>query len=212
MPRHLLEHVDLALLRGDGETVGGASDVAAGGVVPGWRLHEARHQRRLRQSDFAGGLAEVALGGGFDPIALVPVVDAIQVRLEDLVLRVPLVDLEREDHLAELAAHRRLAGFLGVEHRVSDELLGDGRGTRQALAGQRDVGRAEGRERIEALVGVEVDVLGGQGGLHEVRRHLLEWHDGPSATVRIVDLPQELAVAIEDLGCLEAHGAGALEH
>src|SRR5579864_3419444 len=119
-------------------------------------------------------LAEVILGGGLDAVALIPVVDAVQVHLEDLVLRVVLVDLGRENDLAQFAAYRRLARLVWVQYRVAHELLCDGRGSRLALAGDVDEGRPSGCDRVPALMLAEVDVFGGECRVDGVLRDVLD--------------------------------------
>ena len=47
-------------------------------------------------------------------------------------------------------------------------------------------------------------VLGGQRGVDQVLRDLVERDDRPLAAVGVVELPQELALAVEDLSGLEA--------
>ena len=168
VPRHLLEDVALAVFRHHGNAVVGTGGVAAGRGVQRRRLHQAGDERRFSQVQVVRRLAEVALGGGLHAVALVPEVDAVQVHLEDLVLGVAVVDLIRERDLAQLASHRRLVRLVGIEHGVADQLLGDRRGARGSLAGHVDPCRAERRQRIDARVLVEVDVLGRQERLHHV--------------------------------------------
>ena len=79
-------------------------DVAAGRVVLRRRLHQAGDQRRFGHVEVARVLVEVALRGGLDAVALVPVVDLVQVHLQDLVLGELLVQLIGQDDLARLAA------------------------------------------------------------------------------------------------------------
>ncbi len=84
-----------------------------------------------------------------------------------------MLEPDRIDHLLELARH----GALGREEQILGELLGDGRaaldhGARFEIA----EGRAHEPERIDAEMLVEAAVLGGEHGLGEVRRQMLEPH------------------------------------
>jgi hypothetical protein len=72
-------------------------------VELGGRLGQPGEQRCLGQRELRRRLAEVGFGRRLDPVRLVAVVDAIQIGLEDLVLRILVLDLDREDHLVELA-------------------------------------------------------------------------------------------------------------
>jgi hypothetical protein len=113
-------------------------------------------------------LAEVGLGGGLDAIGAAPEVDRVEVALEDLVLGQVAVDLDRDDHLAQLAVEGAVLG----EEVVLDVLLGDRRPA--AL----DVGAAHGLPHRagdaawgDPGVGVEVAVLGGDDRALHGHRH-----------------------------------------
>ena len=51
---------------------------------------------------------------------------------------------------------------------------------------------------------IEERILGRQRGVDQVLGDLVERHHGAFAAVRVVELPQQLTLAIEDLGGLEA--------
>ena len=57
--------------------------------------------------------------------------------------------------------------------------------------------------RLDPLVAPEGRVLGGDGGVDQVGRDLLEGDERPPAVVLIGDLLQEHAVAVENAGRLE---------
>ena len=101
-------------------------------------------------------LPEVVPGRRVDAVGAVPEVDRVQVRREDLRLRVHgALELVREHDLLELPAH----GLLGRQVRVLDQLLGD---RRAALAPpQRDPVEdgADDALGVEPLVLVEALVL-----------------------------------------------------
>ena len=82
---------------------------------------DPRQERRLRQGQRRGGLAEVDLCRLLDPVRAVAVVDRVQVRGQDPVLWPLLLELPRERGLLQLAPERALlAGEC-----VLDELLRD---------------------------------------------------------------------------------------
>ena len=97
-------------------------------------------------------LMEVEARGGADPVDVVPEEDLVQVELEDLVLRVVLLDALGERQLLELARKRYVVGA----ERVLHELLRDRRAALGDLAGA-DVldQRAERRGQVERAVFVE---------------------------------------------------------
>ena len=98
---HPLEH-----LVAPGRRVLGVGDR----VVVGRALHQAGEHRRLRQREVDGVDAEVRLGGGLDAVGALAEVHDVQVAGEDLVLRVLLLQGQREPGLAQLAADALLVG------------------------------------------------------------------------------------------------------
>ncbi len=127
-----------------------------------------RDERRLRDRELAGALAEVVTRGLLYPVAAMAEVDVVEVRLEDLVLRELLLEASREERLTNLACER---SFTGPEEQHLDHLLRDGRA---ALPG---AVRAEVDEHcprdspvVEALVLVEPGVLRGQDREFDVGR------------------------------------------
>ena len=136
-------------------------------------------------------LVEVGLGGGLDPVRAAAVVDRVEVVLEDLVLRLLLVDLDRDEDLAGLARQRAV----GREEVVLDVLLGDRRPALGGLAtldrdqhGPRDAGRGD------AVVLVEVLVLRREHRLLHVVGHLGQRH---RLTVALgVGEPRHLGLAV----------------
>ena len=117
-------------------------------------------------------LAEEAARGGPDPVdgeaAVLPEIDAVQVRREDLVLLVAPLDDEGERRLLELPSH----GPLRREDEVLDELLGQRASPLDELAAPDvDPERSAHRPEVDARVLVEAVVLGGEHGLDQVLRH-----------------------------------------
>src|SRR5947209_5088839 len=70
---------------------------------------------------------EVRLGRRLGTVRAVAVVDAVEVQVEDLLLRIAALHLLCEHELVELSADRPRLSFLGVEHVVLHDLLRDRR-------------------------------------------------------------------------------------
>ncbi len=124
--RRLAARDDRLLLGGFGHL---ARDVALGGhplervVAPAPRrvhvhvraladvaLDDAGDERRFFERQVVDALAEVHLRGGLDAVRAVAPVDLIAVQREDLFLRVPLLDLHRDDRFLDLPLPRPVAG------------------------------------------------------------------------------------------------------
>ena len=120
--------------------------------------------------EFAGRLVEVVLRSDLDAVRLAAEVDGVEVVGEDLVLRQLLVDLERDEHLLDLAVEGALIG----EVEVLDVLLGD----RRTAAGVIVSGHTDDRTRQaldgDAAVLVEAVVLSGDGRLLHRCRDLVD--------------------------------------
>ncbi len=156
-------------------------------------LREPREQRRLRQRELARRLREVGSGGRFDSVGLIPVVDAVEVRREDLVLRPLSVELRRQARLLHLPLNGPLAGDVEVAH----ELLRDRRAALHDPARSHvGYGRSGDAFDVETAVIEETPVLDGDRRLaypdgHLVRRDrlavLLGGDDPEESAVRRVD-------------------------
>ena len=114
--RHAVEHVPEAVLVG----LGILRRVSRTGP-----LDHRGHECALRHVQLAGGLVEVVVGGDLDAVALAAQEDRVEVVRQDLVLRELLIDLERDEHLLDLAVQ----GALVREVEVLHVLLGDRRAT-----------------------------------------------------------------------------------
>ena len=93
-------------------------------VEPGRRLRDADKGGCLCQGQVLRRLLEIVVCSGLDPIAPVTVVDGVQVHVEDLFLRVLLLELQCKFRFAGLSLEcdvRRLFR----QRRVAHELLGD---------------------------------------------------------------------------------------
>ena len=135
------------------------------GVVDRGTADDRGEDGRLLDGEVLGGLAVVGLGRGLDAVGAASVVDGVEVVLEDLLLALLLVDLDREQDLLVLAGERAVRG----QEVVLDVLLGDRGAT---LGGPATLDRDDDRPQ-HALGGhtvllVEAAVLGRQHRLADV--------------------------------------------
>ncbi|MPM48220.1 hypothetical protein SDC9_94944 [bioreactor metagenome] len=131
LPEHAREHVLVAGLEA-GRVVRGDAGIEQTGV-----LDDRREHGRFGHRQILGILAEPALGRGLDAVRSATEVDSVEVVREDLVLRLPVVHLQRQHHFLQLAGD----GALRCQVHQPDVLLGDGRAALQVTAGH---DRAEG--------------------------------------------------------------------
>ena len=169
------------------------------------RRDEAGERRRLLDAQVGGVDAPVRLRRRLHAVRSVPQIDGVEVAGQDLVLRQRLLELDREERLADLLLdrarrHHVLPGpvrLLDVAARVHllDELLRD-RGT--ALDGLvlHQVGPrgAEDADGIDPGMLVEAVVLDGDDGVAEMLGHLIERDDRP--VDRAVDRGEQGTVAV----------------
>src|SRR6266540_3599183 len=136
-------------------------------IVLALRLNEKYTKKEILEQY----LNTVYFGRGLRAVRALPEVHGVEVLLEDLLLRVLLVEAEREHDLTDLAVDVAPV----VEQPVLHELLGDRRATLLDLA-RRDVldERAEDRVEVDAVVGPERLVLGGDDRVDQHLRHLGE--------------------------------------
>ncbi len=157
-------------------------------------------------------LAEVRLRGGLDPVGAVPEVDGVEVGLEDLVLAELLLELHREQRLADLLRDRTLRediglhavgiGRVGTGVDVLHELLGERRGAlHRAALHDVGVGGTQDAADVDPGVVVEVVVLGGDHGVDHVRRDLRQGHQ--RAIDRPVQRREQMPVAVIQIGGLD---------
>ncbi|MNZ95300.1 hypothetical protein D3C78_1144430 [compost metagenome] len=163
-------------------------------VVIARALEHAHQGRRFQHAELVGRLVEIGARGHLYAIGVVEKGHGVEVGLEDFVLGVERLDLERRDRFLELARERgRAADFRGVE--VARQLLGDGRSALPVTAQGVDEGRSRAPP-VQAVVAVEAVVLGGDQGLDHGRRDLVERHPG---AVAALEDRQFLAVLAQDL-------------
>jgi hypothetical protein len=149
------------------------------------------------------------LSYGLDTVRAVAEVHGVEIAREDLVFRELLLELHRQQHLADLLLDRaRRQDVLDASVRVLQivarvdllhELLRDRRSPLHRLVLD-DVGprRARDAERVESPMLVELRVLDRQDGVDEMRRHLAETDGGP--VDRAVKRGQQVPVAVVDVG------------
>ena len=143
--------------------------VAQGRVVERRAADDRGEEGALGGGQLRDVLVEVGLRRGLDAVRAAAVVDGVEVVLEDLVLGLLLVDLERDEDLAGLARQRAVGG----EEVVLDVLLGDRRAALGRLAAlDRHPDRPRDAGRRDAVVLVEVLVLRREHRLLHVVGHL----------------------------------------
>ncbi len=176
---HLVEHVAATLL--------GAIDVLGLRRVEHRRsLRETGEKRRFRQRELRQvGLPEIGLRGRLYAVCLVPVIDLVEVELEDLLLRVGPRDLDREDGLTDLP----LDAHLATDDPLLHELLRDRRCAALAGAAIRDIGvdRAEDPQDVQAGVRPEALVFGRHGGVDEHLRDVFVRRDLAALFLELVE-------------------------
>ncbi len=138
---------------------------AEGRVVEGGRVDDRGEHRPLGNGELADVLVEVGARRRLDAVSAPPVVDRVEVALQDLVLGAVPVDLDGDDELADLA----VCGAVLVEEVVLDVLLGDRRAAALHLGAAKGLpDRAGDPADGDALVGVEVAVLRGDHRLADL--------------------------------------------
>ena len=160
---------------------------------------DACKECRFGQSQLARVLVEVDAGRHLDPVRAVPEVDGVQVRGQDPVLGPAPLELPGERRLLQLPAD----GALGLDVRVLDELLRDGRAALDdVLVAQVGPDRAEDPAEVDSPVLPEAAILDCDDRLLHDRGDLLRGHDhtalvaaqdGEDRAVRGVDV----AVALD---------------
>ncbi len=142
-------------------------------------------------------LAEVGLTGGLDAIGATTEVDRVEVVLQDLILGVLLGHLGRDDHFVELADQAVVV--LAGDH--LDVLLGDC-GTTAGTPGQLVPGRSADAHDVEAGIGTEAAILGGQHRVLHVLRHVRQAHLDPVSLLGHITTEFGAPIAGHDRGYL----------
>ena len=144
------------------------------GVVGRCAFEHAHERGRLGRGQLGGRDREVGLRRALDADGVVQERHRVEVQLEDLVLVVDALDLERRDGLFELARDAARAAD-ALREQVARELLRECRATLRR-ARQRAHDRADGAAQVHAAVRVEAAVLGGDERLHDGLGDLVQAH------------------------------------
>ena len=158
------------------------SEVAVGREL-GRRLHQPREQRGFRQGHEARALAEIFLRRRLDPIGARTEVDAVEIELEDLILRIPALEPQRQDRLLDLARQRALLG----QEQVLRQLLGQRRAALDAAPPDHVA-----HERARDADGIDADMV--------VEPPVLDRHESLRQIGRQVDQPDRGAAGVAPIG------------
>ena len=168
---HLLDHPVAAL---------DCAVLLAERIVVVRRLRQRREIGRLRDRQLVHRLVEVEQRRRGHAVSAEAEIDFVEIELEDLFLGIGALDFQRQQRLLDLALERDLVG----QKEVLGDLLGDrGRALRPAA---RSVGLhieqagANDAAEVEAVVLVEVLVLGGEEGVDHHLRHGLDRNVEPA--------------------------------
>ncbi len=171
---------------------------------------DGRQEGRLGQGELGDVLSEVVAAGRLHAVDPRPPVDLIQVRLQDLFLRVLPLDLDGPENLPQFTGEGLLVG----EEGVLGQLLGDGAAAlKLGPCPQIDDGRPEDGGDVDAVVVVKLLVFDGDHRVQEALGHLVDGDrdpalpvaDGDFVTVAVVKVGDRLGIE-GDL--IKAGGAG----
>ena len=137
-----------------------------------------------------------------DAHGLVQKVELIEIQGNDFVFGVARLQLQGNDPLFEFLQHPpHFGGGRFVEHLLGQLLRQGGSSALGAQAGQ---GAAQGPEVYAGML-VKALVFGGDQGLHQMRRQLVELRVD---AVFLKKSPHHFAVGVQDLGGQKALGVG----
>ena len=161
-------------------------------VVRRRRLGQAGEHRRLGDRDVLERLAEIDLAGRGEPVGALAERDMVHVDLENLLLAEQAFDLQRKQHLVDLASKC----FLGREIEIARDLHRDGRCALRAVA-LAEVGEtgAERAEVVDATVLVEAGILDRED---RVLHDLGDLRDRHEVAPLLAEFTEENAVRGED--------------
>ena len=138
----------------------------------------------LGQRQLADALAEIGAGRRLHAGAGLAQIDAVQIRFQDLILVIALLQLQRPVDLR----HLTLDGDLIIAGDVFDQLLGDGGTALYAPSRQGTEDGAHRTDEVHALVLFKALVLNGDGGILHVLGNVLQ-----------IDPDAVLAIAVQGL-------------
>ena len=196
---HAVEHLAPSLGRRE-QLVGNAER-----VVVRRRLWQAGQERGLTPAEVGRVHSEVRLRRRLRAVRAIPIVDGVEVELEDLLLGVATLHLLGQHQLAELAADGLALRLLSVEYVVLHHLLRDRRAAERGRV-MRQVEHDGDQQApvIDPGVLIEGAVLGVDGRLLEVGADLAQRHH---RAVLVVDGRDQVAVAVDDAGRLQQVGS-----
>ena len=154
------------------------------GAVLAGVVGDADQAGALGQRQLAGTLAEIGAGRRLHAVAGLTQADTVQVCLQDLVLVIALLQLQRPVDLR----HLTLDGDLIIAGDVFDQLLGDGGTALYAPSRQGTEDGAHRTDEVHALVLFKALVLNGDGGILHVLGNVLQ-----------IDPDAVLAIAVQGL-------------
>jgi hypothetical protein len=161
-------------------------------------LDDAGEQCPFFEGHVSNRLAKVNLRRGLHAVGTMPPVDLVAVHREDLLLRVPLLDLHGDERLADFALVTAVANgkadFAGKQ--IARELLRQRTGARRSSWRHEVADKREDHARnAEAGMIEEAAVLGRDDGVAQVFGNLLIGHEDATLDGEVAD-----------------HGAVAVEH
>ncbi len=151
------------------------------GMVVVRRLRQRGEIRRLVRLEILELFVEVVQRRRRDAIRVEPEEDLVEIKLEDLVLRIRALDPDRENGFLDLALERAVVG----QQEVFRHLLGDGRGALGAPVGALEFGfrkleyRAPDALKVEAAMLIEALVLGRQERPQHLLGDRIDRHENP---------------------------------
>ena len=148
------------------------------------RLRNSGQHRGFRQGELARVLGEIVPRRFLDAVAPTAKVHMVEIEVQDLVLGELVLQAPRQDELPHLSCQ---GAFGGQEHQL-DHLLGDGAAALRGSTGD-DVSadRPQDTAVVEALVLVEVRILGSEDGENHVPGDLRHWNHGPTLGEYLAD-------------------------
>ncbi len=147
--------------------VGGAGVEVAAGIIVVRVVGQTCEHGALAQGQLTQFLAEIPLRRHLHAVVVFAQVDGVEVVLQNLQLGVLGFQLHGQVGLLDLA----LVAELVAQHRVFDELLGDGRA---ALLGAGDEVLDKGADDaldVDAVVGIKARILHGDKSVAQILRH-----------------------------------------
>ena len=199
---HLLEHIGLPFFR--------TRRLRLLGKARG-RLREGREHCRLGERQVFRRLAEIGVRSSVEAIGAGAEIDAVEIELEDLVLRQHPLEVVGEASLLRFPLQR----LVRRQEQILDQLLRD-RGCALDRAAGANVGehRADNGPYVDAGVLAEALVLGADEGVHDMLRNIGEAHGaaiarpthGDRCAVRVNELDGRLAVERPERLLVRQHG------